>query len=67
MCQILLRDNPLLSQMFGNTSSEQACASLRNSVASIGISYDTLSFMHIEEEQKIEIYGLVSNIGGTLG
>jgi hypothetical protein len=66
-CELLMGEKTFLNQMYGNMSSEEACEELRKNVAAISISYDTLNFMRIEEDPKIEIFGLVGNIGGVLG
>jgi hypothetical protein len=63
----MVKDVPLLNQLYGSLSLEEACYELKKNVAGINIAYDSLDFMHIEEDPKIEVFALVGNIGGTLG
>jgi hypothetical protein len=59
----MIKNVPLLNQLYGNLSLEEACEMLKKNVVGMNIAYDTLSFMHIEEDPKIEIFGVVGNIG----
>lgn len=62
--EMLAKQMPILNRFNNNTPSYER---LKQSILSVNINYNQLSYTNIKESQKITILDLATNIGGTMG
>lgn len=63
----ILKDNPIIQAKFSGNLSQITYESLKRNMVQISVFYGDLGYDQYEEQAKMDITDLVSNIGGTLG
>ena len=61
-----LMQQPDVVSKFGLNASEITYDKMRNSILRLNIYYETLSFTKIEETIKVQLFDLISDIGGLM-
>jgi hypothetical protein len=61
-----LMQQPDVVSKFGMNASEITYEKMRNSILRMNIFYDSLSYTKVQETIKVQIFDVVSGIGGTL-
>jgi hypothetical protein len=61
-----LMQQPDVVSKFGLNASEITYDKMRNSILRLNIYYETLSFTKIEETIKVQLFDLISGIGGIM-
>ncbi len=62
-----LKKQPSVVEKFGVNASEITYDEMKNSILRFSVFYETLSYIKIEETAKVQIFDVISGIGGTMG